>query len=95
MVSYFVDLSKAFDCVDTANLIEIIAALSIGAVVLQWILTYIKWETDIPTVKHKEFNKPISTFFRSKVPRVSILGSIFLLICINDVAWYFDEECLT
>lgn len=43
MVGYFVILSKAFDCVDTANLIEIIAALSVGAVVLQWILlTYIK-----------------------------------------------------
>lgn len=90
MVGYFVVLSKAFDCVDRANLIEIIAALS---VVLS--IDLYKNGKQISAVKHKELNKPISAFFRSKVPRVSILGSIFFLICINDIASYFDEECLT
>lgn len=54
MVGYFVDLSKAFDCVDTANLIEIIAVLSVSAVVLQWILlTYIKMGNRYPLLNIK------------------------------------------
>lgn len=82
VVGIFLDLSKTFDTVDHAIFLDKLKHYGIRGLALDWIKSYFS-----NRLQYVEFNGHLSSRVKIScgIPRGSILGSLFFLLCINDI----------
>jgi hypothetical protein len=99
-VGTFIDLTKAFDCVDCNILIEKLAAAGLADKVLEWAISYINNRKQRTAVVHKNSSGEVESYLSEEgivtrgVPQGSTLGPIFFLIYINDIGDHVEESSL-
>ena len=81
-LSVFLDLSKAFDCVDHRTLIHKLNRYGIRGVPLNWLKSYLSGRTEFVEISGVRSGERKLSF---GVPQGSILSPLLFLIYVNDV----------
>ena len=92
----FLDMSKAFDCVDHTKLLKILEHYGIRGNALDWIRTYLinrKQCVELKSTLNQVIDsiKSQSKIVKYGVPQGSILGPILFLIYINELKYYISK----
>jgi len=89
LLSIFLDLSKAFDCVDHKILLRILQHYGIRGVPLKWLETYLSGRTQLVQIENKCSQ---ATSMNYGVPQGSILGPILFILYVNNVYCPLNSE---
>lgn len=93
----FCDLSRAFDCVDHALLMDKLELYGVRGVTADWFISYLSGRAQYVQVMHKLPHGEITKFKSSLlpvnigVPQGSILGPILFLLFVNDMVDSVDN----
>jgi hypothetical protein len=100
-IGCFLDLSKAFDCVNHVVLVEKLQRVGFQGTVLNWLISYISNRQQKTVIDYKSEGGGKQKVFSelgncsAGVPQGSILGPILFLIYVNDISSHFSENSLT
>ena len=100
VISVFIDLKKAFDCVPTDILLAKLQAYGIRGDYINWFKSYL---TDRTQYVHFNGENSAECTLQCGVPQGSILGPLFFIIFVNDMfnisnvlsnVLYADDTCI-
>ena len=100
VISVFIDLKKAFDCVPTNILLAKLQAYGIRGDYIKWFRSYLTDRTQYVNFNGEESAEHI---LKCGVPQGSILGPLFFIIFVNDMfnvsnvlfnVLYADDTCI-
>ena len=86
VLALFIDLSKAFDCVDHEILLKKLNSLGLRGPVLKWIASYLsKRKQFVGLNTAKGYYSQDTVENNIKIPQGSILGPLFFILYVNDL----------